>query len=82
MKPKVLDNVRDLFNELYYIYKGKYNEEKDGLNKKNKKFLYYKKLRLTDDYQYESEEEKQQTSENHDNKSPGEQPDKLMGKNG
>ena len=81
MKPKVLDNVRDLFNELYYIYKGKYNEEKDGLNKKNKTFLYYKKLRLTDDYQYESEEEKQQTSENPDNKLPGEQPDKLMGKN-
>ena len=37
LKPKVLDNVGDLFNELYYIYKGKYNEEKDGLNTKNKK---------------------------------------------
>ena len=32
---------------------------------------------LTDDYQYESEEEKQQTSEKPDNKLPGEQPDKL-----
>ena len=48
LKPKVLDNVRDLFNELYYIYKDKYNEEKDGLNTKNKKLFYYKKLRLTD----------------------------------
>ena len=37
-------------------YKDKYNEEKDGLNTKNKKFFYYKKLRLTDDYQYGSEE--------------------------
>ena len=63
MKPKVLDNVGDLFNELYYIYKDKYNEEKDGLNTKNKSF-FYEKLWLTDDYKYESEEEKkeQQTS--------------------
>ena len=61
LKPKVLDNVGDLFNELYYIYKGKYNEEKDGLNTKNKKKQkqkkkYYKKLRRADDCQYESEE--------------------------
>ena len=28
LQPKVLDNVGDLFNELYYIYKDKYNEEK------------------------------------------------------
>ena len=48
MKPKVLDKVGDLFNELFYIYKDKYNEEKDGLNTKNKKLFYYKKLRLTD----------------------------------
>ena len=69
LKPKVLDNVGDLFNELYYIYKGKNNEEKDVLNTKNKELLYYKKLRLTDDYQYESEEEKeQQTSKKPDKK--------------
>ena len=43
LKPKVLDNVGDLFNELYYIYKGKYNEEKDGLNTKNKKKQKQKK---------------------------------------
>ena len=71
LQPKVLDNVGDLFNELYYIYKDKYNEEKDGLNIKNKKLLYHKKLRLADDYQYESEEEKQQTSEKPDNRLPG-----------
>ena len=27
---KVLNNVGDLFNELYYIYKDKCSEEKDG----------------------------------------------------
>ena len=43
LKPKVLDNVGDLFNELYYIYKDKYNEEKEGLNtKKQKTFLLQK----------------------------------------
>ena len=67
LKPKVLDNVGDLFNDLYYIYKDKYNEEKDGLNTKNKKLLYYKKLRLHD-YQYDSEEEKQQASKASDKK--------------
>ena len=30
LQPKVLDNVGDLLNELYYIYKDKYNKEKDG----------------------------------------------------
>ena len=43
LRPKVLDNVGDLFNELYYIYKDKYNEEKEGLNtKKQKTFLLQK----------------------------------------
>ena len=42
LKPKVFDNVGDLFNELYYIYKNKYNEEKDGLNTKSKTFLLQK----------------------------------------
>ena len=46
LKPKVLDNVGDLFNDLCYIGKDKYNEEKDVLNTKNKKHFYYKKLRL------------------------------------
>ena len=39
LKPKVLDNVGDLFNDLYYIYKDKYNEEKDGLNTKKSNFF-------------------------------------------
>ena len=37
LKPKVLDDAEDLFNKLYYIYKDKYNEEKDGINTKDKK---------------------------------------------
>ena len=40
LKSKVLDNVRDLFNDLYYIYKDKYNEEKDGLNTKKTKNIF------------------------------------------
>ena len=49
LQKQVLDDVGDLFNELYYIYKDKYSEEKDGLNTKAKKKLL-QKLRLTDDY--------------------------------
>ena len=79
MKPKVLDNVENLFNNLYYIYKDKYNEDKNGLNLKDKKLLCYKMLRL-DDYQYESEEEeekkKQQTSKKFDKKELPEKPTK------
>ena len=37
LKPKVLDDAEDLFNELHYIYKDKYNEEKDSINTKDKK---------------------------------------------
>ena len=72
LKPKVLDNVGDLFDKQYYIYKNKYNKEKDGLCTTNKKIYYYKKLRL-DDYQYESEDEEkkqQQTSKKSDKKKP------------
>ena len=46
-----MNNVENFYNELYYIYKDKYNEEELNLNKKN-----YKKLRLTDNY-YKSEDE-------------------------
>ena len=80
MKSKVLGNVGDLFNELYYIYKNKYNEEKDGLNTKSKKLFHYKKLRLTDDYQNDSaeeeEEKEQKTSKELDEKEPPKKPTK------
>ena len=34
---EVLSNVRDLYNELYYIYKDKYNKEINNLDTKNRK---------------------------------------------
>ena len=37
LKPKFLNIVGDLFNELYYIHKDKYNEKKGGLDAKDKK---------------------------------------------
>ena len=46
---------------MYYIYKDKYNKEINSLDTKNKEKLDYKKLRLTDDYEYPSEEEKEKT---------------------
>ena len=39
LKEKVLEDVGDLFNELYYIYKDQYNKEINNLNTKNKKLL-------------------------------------------
>ena len=59
LEEKVLDDAVDLFIDLYYIYKDKYNEEKNNLNTKDN--FDYERLRLTDNYLYESEEE-QQTS--------------------
>ena len=43
LKNEVLSNVRDLYNELYYIYKDKYNKEINNLDTKNRKKLDYKK---------------------------------------
>ena len=36
LQEKVLNGVGDLYNELYYIYKDKYDEEKNGLTKRHK----------------------------------------------
>ena len=63
LKNKVLSNAENLYNKLYYIYKDKYNKEINSLDTKNRTNLDYKKLRLTDDYEYLSEEEKEQTQE-------------------
>ena len=73
MKSKVLDNVGD-FNELYYFTKIN-TMKKKSLNTKSKKYFYYEKLRLTDDYQYESEKEEkeQQTSKKELLKKPTEE---------
>ena len=55
----MLSNAKNLYNELYYIYKGKYNKEINDLDTKNRKKLDYKKIRLSD-YQYSSEEEQEE----------------------
>ena len=61
LKNKVLSNAGNLYNDLHYIYKDKYNKEINSLNTENKKKLDYKKLRLIDGYQYPPEEEQEET---------------------
>ena len=58
-KEEVLNNVGDIYKELYDIYKRKYNKKIDRLSAKNKIKLNYKQLRLSDAYLYSSEEEEQ-----------------------
>ena len=70
LKEKVLDDAGDLFNDLYYIYKDKYNEEINSLDTENRKKFDYKKLRLTDDYLYLSEEEQLTSKEFNKKESP------------
>ena len=59
----MLTNVGDIYNELYDIYKSKYNKKINSLDAKNKKKLDYKKLRLSDNYLYSSEEEQEEQEE-------------------
>ena len=54
--------------------KKKYEEEKDALNEKNIKKFDYIKLRLSDDYEYEPEEEEKETDKKPSKKEP---PEKL-----
>ena len=56
-KQEVLTNVGDIYNELYDIYKSKYNKKIDRLSAKNKIKLNYKQLKLSDNYLHSSEEE-------------------------
>ena len=62
-KQEVLTNVGDIYNELYDIYKSKYNKKIDRLSAKNKIKLNYKQLRLSDEYLYSSEEEQKEQEE-------------------
>ena len=59
-KQEVLTNVGGIYNELYDIYKSKYSKKINKLSAKDKKSLIIKKLRLSDDYLYSSEEEEEQ----------------------
>ena len=62
-KQEVLTNVGDIYNELYDIYKKKYNNKIDRLSAKNKIKLNYKQLRLSDNYLYSSKEEQKEQEE-------------------
>ena len=63
LKQEVLTNAGNVYNELYYISKNKCIKKINGLNTKNKVKLDYENLRLTDDYQYPSEEEQEEIQE-------------------
>ena len=58
-KKEVLNNVGDIYSELYDICKRKYNKKIDRLSAKNKIKLNYKQLRLSDEYLYSPEEEQE-----------------------
>ena len=68
LKQKVLNNVADIYNELYYVSKSKYNKKIDRLTAENKKKFDYKKLRLSDNHLYLSEEEQEKEQEKQDEK--------------
>ena len=55
---------------MYYIYKERYSEEKCGLNTKDTEQFDYKKLRLADDCELESEEEEKKSDKKPDKKEP------------
>ena len=63
LKQEVLINAGDICNELHYIYKNKYNKKVNSLDTKSRIKLDYKRLRLTDNYQYPSEEEQEEIQE-------------------
>ena len=62
-KEEVLNNVGEIYNELHDIYKSKYSKKIDKLSAKDKKKLNYKQLRLSDNYQFSSEEEQKEQEE-------------------
>ena len=67
-KQEVLTNVGDIYNEFHDIYKSKYNKKIDKLSANNKRKFDYKKLRLSDNYLYSSEEEQKDEQEKQDEK--------------
>ena len=80
----MLNNVGDIYNELYDIYKRKYNKKIDRLSAKNKIKFNYKLLRLSEEYLYssveeqEKEQEKQEKQEEKQEKKQEEQDEKLF----
>ena len=68
LKKKGLGKAGDLFNELCFICKERYGKGKDCLNKKDAKKFDYTKLRLTNEYDYESQEKEKQADKTPDKK--------------
>ena len=44
-KQRVLAYVNDIYNELYYIYKNKYNKKRDTLSAENKKITWLQTIK-------------------------------------
>ena len=44
-KQRVLAYVSDIYNELYYIYKNKYNKKRDALSAENKKITWLQTIK-------------------------------------
>ena len=57
---EVTVHAGDIYNELYNIYRSKYNKKIDSLIAKNKKNLDYKQLKISGDYRYSSNEEQEE----------------------
>ena len=82
LKPKVLDNVADFLMNCITFTRTNTMKKKMVQIQKIKK-SYYKKLRLTDDYQYESEDaekeqQQQQTSKKLDEKESPKNQQKII----
>ena len=60
---EVIIHAGDIYNELYNIYRSKYNKKIDSLSVKNKKKLDYKQLKISGDGQYLSDEEQEEEQE-------------------
>ena len=59
-KQEVLTNVGDIYNKLYKITKINTTKKIDTLSPEHKKLLYYKWLRLSDNYLHSSGEEEEE----------------------
>ena len=60
---EVIIHAGNIYNELYNIYRSKYNKEIDSLSAKNKKKLDYKQLKISGDSRYLPDEEQQEQDE-------------------
>ena len=56
----VIVHAGDIYNELYNIYRSKYNKKIHSLIAKNKKNIDYKQLKISGDYRYSSNEEQEE----------------------